>query len=329
MLSIEEQRRYARHLALPEVGRAGQEKLKRSAVLVVGAGGLGCACLQYLAASGIGRLGIVDHDIVDLSNLQRQILYTDHSIGAPKVTAAKEALTKLNPHVEIISYQQQFSEELAPSYDLVIDATDNFKTKYLINDTCVQLDIPLITASLAQFSGQLALFEGKRGPNYRHLFPEPPEEALSCAAGGVLGVLPGIMGALQALEAVKYIAGIGKSLAGKLLLLDGLTYQVKIFSLTEVIMSEEKWEVTYEEWQKMPDAQLIDVREKEERLERNIGGEWIPLGTLPEQINLVARDKDVVLYCQSGRRSLHAAKFLRETLKKGNIYSLKGGLKGV
>ena len=228
VLDAERRRRYSRHILIPEVGEAGQLKLLSSKVLMIGAGGLGSPAGLYLAAAGVGTLGIIDEDIVDDSNLQRQILHTTDRVGMAKTESARVALTALNPDVEIVAYNERLTsaniDRILPGYDLVVDGTDNFQTRYLLNDASVKHDIPVVHASIFRFEGQMTVFKPHEGPCYRCLFPEPPpvDMAPSCAEGGVLGVLPGIMGTLQASEALKLLLGIGEPLVGRLLLVDAL-----------------------------------------------------------------------------------------------------------
>jgi len=228
VLDAERRRRYSRHILIPEVGEAGQLKLLSSKVLMIGAGGLGSPSGLYLAAAGVGTIGIIDEDIVDDSNLQRQILHTTDRVGMAKTESARVALTALNPDVEIVAYNERLTsaniDRILPGYDLVVDGTDNFPTRYLLNDASVKHDIPVVHASIFRFEGQMTVFKPHEGPCYRCLFPEPPpvDMAPSCAEGGVLGVLPGIMGTLQASEALKLLLGIGEPLVGRLLLVDAL-----------------------------------------------------------------------------------------------------------
>jgi molybdopterin/thiamine biosynthesis adenylyltransferase/rhodanese-related sulfurtransferase len=236
-LTPEELRRYGRHLVLPEVGLDGQEKLKESSVLVVGAGGLGSPLAMYLAAAGVGRIGLVDFDTVELSNLQRQILYAEDDVGRPKLEAARERLRAINPHVQLVPHPVRLARENAleilSGYDLVADGTDNFATRYLVNDACVFLNKPNVHGSILRFEGQVSVFWAGKGPCYRCLFPTPPPPGTvqSCAEGGVLGVLPGIIGALQGMEAIKLLLSIGRSLVGRLLLFDGLEMNLRTLKL--------------------------------------------------------------------------------------------------
>jgi molybdopterin/thiamine biosynthesis adenylyltransferase/rhodanese-related sulfurtransferase len=231
LLNNDEIQRYSRHLILPNVGLAGQEKLKEASVLVIGAGGLGSPVLMYLAAAGIGRIGMVDYDIVDKSNLQRQIIHGTRDVGRPKLKSAKETILDINPYLQVDTYEVPFTSEnaleiMAP-YDIVLDGTDNFPTRYLVNDACVMLGKPNVYGSIFRFEGQASVFATADGPCYRCLYPEPPPPGLvpSCAEGGVLGILPGLIGSLQATEAIKLLLGIGESLVGRLMIYDALTME--------------------------------------------------------------------------------------------------------
>jgi molybdopterin/thiamine biosynthesis adenylyltransferase len=231
LLNNDEIQRYSRHLILPNVGLAGQEKLKEASVLVIGAGGLGSPVLMYLAAAGIGRIGMVDYDIVDKSNLQRQIIHGTRDVGRPKLESAKETILDINPYLQVDTYEVPFTSEnaleiMAP-YDIVLDGTDNFPTRYLVNDACVMLGKPNVYGSIFRFEGQASVFATADGPCYRCLYPEPPPPGLvpSCAEGGVLGILPGLIGSLQATEAIKLLLGIGESLVGRLMIYDALTME--------------------------------------------------------------------------------------------------------
>src|ERR1035437_2494874 len=237
-MTTEEKRRYARHIILPEIGLEGQQKLKQAKVLVVGAGGLGCPVLQYLTAAGVGTLGIIDFDTVDESNLQRQVLYSTEDIGKHKAAIAKEKLEKQNPDINLVSHVAHLTSanalEIISQYDIVVDGSDNFATRYLVNDACVILNKVLVFGSIFKFEGQVSVFNYKGGPTYRCLYPEAPAEGdvPNCAEIGVLGVLPGIVGTLQANEVIKIITGIGDILSGKLLTLDALTMQFNTFTIT-------------------------------------------------------------------------------------------------
>jgi sulfur-carrier protein adenylyltransferase/sulfurtransferase len=357
-LNQEELRRYARHLALPGFGMEGQQKLKAASVLVVGAGGLGAPVLLYLAAAGVGRIGIVDFDRVDDTNLQRQVLFTQEDVGQLKAEVACRRLQSLNPYIKVEVYTNQLTvknalETIAP-YQLVIDGTDNFPTRYLINDACVLAGKPLVYGSIYRFEGQVAVFnylleDGQRSPNYRHLFPSPPPPELvpNCAEGGVLGVLPGIIGSLQANEAIKLLAGIGEPLVGKLLLLDAATLTTRILKIPAHVEVEIKELIDYEQFcapmplppveelsvQKLQalredkiDFQLIDVREPYEYAIANLGGELMPPTQILESASQISREKMVVLYCRTGIRSARAIRELRGRYGLENLYNLKGGI---
>ena len=367
-LSKEELSRYSRHIILNDFGIQGQEKLKASKVLVIGAGGLGSPVLLYLAAAGVGTIGIVDYDAVDETNLQRQVLFTVPDVGKSKADTAAKRLNALNPFIKVVPFPVHLSSQNAldiiNAFDLVIDGTDNFATRYLVNDACVLLNKPNIYGSIFQFEGQVSVFnykntQGVLGPNYRDLYPTPPPPGLvpSCGEGGVLGVLPGIIGSIQASEAIKVITGIGKPLSGRLLLFDAFNFETRIVkfspdennpvngkkpAITELIDYEEFCgvnllpsvqdtikELSVLELKKWIDAQvdfqLIDVREPFEHDLVNIGGQLIPLSKISESANTISRDKPVVVYCKTGIRSVKAAK---ELLAKGfiNLYNVTGGI---
>lgn len=367
-LSKEEILRYNRHLILQEFGLECQIKLKNSRVLVVGAGGLGCPALLYLAAGGVGTLGIIDFDTVDVSNLQRQVLYTIEDVGKNKAESAASRLRERNP---LINYRviaekvtSQNALSLISDYDVVLDGTDNFPTRYLLNDACVLLDRPLVYGSILKFEGQVAVFNLKSGPaftsNYRDLFPVPPDPASvpNCEQAGVLGVLPGMIGSLQANEVIKIITGIGEVLSDKLLLFDALTLEQNIFRIKNhncrakirglidydefCGISEEKnkslnsnktttmKEVTVQELKAMMDSgadfQLIDVREPHEFDICNLGGELIPQGQIPQSVDKVSKSKQVVIHCRSGARSGNMVQWLEKNHGYENLYNLKGGI---
>ena len=368
-LSKEELERYSRHLIIPEFNIRGQKKLKAAKVLVVGSGGLGSPLLLYLAAAGVGTIGIVDFDVVDESNLQRQVLFGVESVGLAKVDAAKERIQSLNPHVKVNTYNVQLTSknalDIVKDYDVVADGTDNFPTRYLVNDACVLLDKPNIYASIFRFDGQLSVFnyvnkEGERGPNYRDLFPTPPPPGLvpSCAEGGVIGVLPGILGSLQANEVIKVITGVGDPLSGRLFTFDAKSFTTRTLKLhknkerpviNELIdyeqfcgipsLEEKQKSISelssiaeidvkqFEQWRTSGhEYQLIDVREPYEQEIVQIGGELIPLNTVEEKIANIDRDKDVVIYCRSGRRSADIIRVLQEKYEFTNLINLKGGV---
>ncbi|UKN03513.1 molybdopterin-synthase adenylyltransferase MoeB [Paracrocinitomix mangrovi] len=358
--SKKELERYSRHLILPDFNIEGQTKLKRSKVLVIGAGGLGAPLLQYLSAAGVGTIGIVDFDIVEESNLQRQVLFTTDDIGKPKVEVARDRILSQNPHIEVKIYNTKLTAEnamkIATGYDVIADGTDNFPTRYLVNDLAVLLKIPYVYASIYRFHGQLSVFnfidkEGNQGPNYRDLFPKPPlpEEVPSCAEGGVIGVLAGIMGSLQANEVIKVIAEIGQPLSGKLLHFDALNFETNILKLqkhpesmavTELIdyedfcgvnsVSSESFQsidvFTLKKWLDEDDIQLIDVREKYEVEIANINGYHIPKSEIQSRWSEVNKDKKVVIYCKSGKRSADVVRYLQDKHGYQNVYNLRGGI---
>ena len=361
----EELTRYNRHIILPQFGREGQQKLKDSKVLVVGSGGLGSPLVLYLAAAGVGTIGIVDFDIVDESNLQRQVLYDGRDIGKSKAKLAAEKIKLLNPHINVIAYNEQLTSvnalDIIKDYDIVADGTDNFPTRYLINDACVLSSKPYVYGSVFQFEGQVSLFNfesttGECGPNYRDLYPIPPPPELipDCASGGVLGVLPGIIGSIQALEVIKVLTGIGENLSGKFLVFDALSLSWKNFSIRrdpanplngdypsiKSLIDYEAFcnvgrqlnikEISAEEFYNLQkageDFQLIDVREVDEYAAFNIGGELVPLKTLLENTGKIKIDKKVIFHCQSGDRSKQAISLLQEKSGFQNLYNLTGGL---
>lgn len=364
--SKEELARYNRHIIIPEFGLAAQQKLKAAKVLVVGSGGLGSPVLLYLAAAGIGTIGIVDFDVVDDSNLQRQVLFGVNEIGKPKVEAAKQRLQALNPHIEFVLYNTQLTSQNAldiiKDYDVVADGTDNFPTRYLVNDACVLLGKPNVYASIFQFEGQVSVFNykqanGEFGPNYRDLYPTPPPPGLvpSCAEGGVLGVLPGIIGSLQALEVIKVVTGAGQPLAGRFYIFDALSFESRTFNIsrrddnplngknptiTQLIDYEQFCgvkavekpvkEITPKELYQMQvkgaPFQLIDVREPYEYEIVNIGAELMPLATVAEQAGRINKDQPVILHCKMGGRSAKAIRELEEKYGFTNLYNLKGGI---
>lgn len=353
-LSPEEIRRYSRHLLIPEFGTEGQLRLKAAKVLVIGCGGLGSPILLYLAAAGIGTIGIIDGDRVDESNLQRQVLYGTESVGKSKVEETAKRLHSLNPYVEIKVHFEQLTSrnalEILVNYNLVIDGSDNFPTRYLVNDACVLLNKPLVYGAIYRFEGQVAIFNYQNGPNYRDLFPTPPppELAPNCAEAGVLGVLPGIIGSLQANEAIKLLAGVGEPLIGKLFVMDALTLTTRIIriprmperpKIVELIdydvfcgvkLPEFNNEISSEELDELlnsgADFQLIDVREPHEYALDNLGGELMPLSHLEDFVHRISREKIVVVHCQGGMRSQKAIHQLREKYNFSNLKNLTGGI---
>jgi molybdopterin/thiamine biosynthesis adenylyltransferase/rhodanese-related sulfurtransferase len=350
MLAREELNRYNRQIILPEIGMQGQENLKNARVLVIGAGGLGCPVLQYLAAAGVGTIGIVDNDMVDLSNLQRQILYTTNDIGRPKAIIAKEKLMLLNPHISIIAHNERLTsvnaETITKQYDFVIDGSDNFPTRYLVNDTCVALNKALVFGSIFKFEGHVSVFNYKAGPAYRDIFPEaPPDgEVPNCDEIGVLGIVPGIIGAYMANEAIKIICGIGETLSGKLMTINALDNSVSVFKVakqnqnnhkasptsTEQPVEKISNEISMEQltaWLRQIPGEvcLVDVREPYEYEEHNIGGINIPLYELTQQADALPGNKKLVFCCQSGQRSKIAIHLLKD-IYKGEMYNLKNGI---
>jgi molybdopterin/thiamine biosynthesis adenylyltransferase/rhodanese-related sulfurtransferase/molybdopterin converting factor small subunit len=367
-LEQEEVARYSRHLILPEVGLEGQRKLKAASVLCVGAGGLGSPVLLYLAAAGIGRIGIVDFDVVDLSNLQRQVLHGTSDIGRKKLDSARDSVKAINPHVQVDLHEtaltSQNALELFKPYDIIIDGTDNFPTRYLVNDACVLLGKPNAYGSIFRFEGQASVFATKGGPCYRCLYPEPPPPGLvpSCAEGGVLGVLPGIIGVIQATEAIKVILGTGEPLIGRFLIYDALRMKFRELKLrrdpecpvcgdhptVKALIDYEQFcglkpapgaapaagtavpEVTVEELKaridRGDDFDILDVREPHEvDIVRIEGTTVIPLGELPNRLEELDRSRDLVVHCKMGGRSAKAVAILRE---KGfdRAVNLAGGI---
>ncbi len=366
--SREELERYSRHLIIPEFNIEGQRRLKAARVLVVGSGGLGSPLLLYLTAAGVGHIGIVDHDTVDESNLQRQVLFGLDDIGRPKVEAAVDRLKGLNPHVGFTVYRTRLTSanalDLIKDYDVVADGTDNFPTRYLVNDACVLLGKVNVYASIYRFEGQASVFnqpdaQGVRGPNYRDLFPAPPPPGLvpSCAEGGVLGVLPGILGSLQALETIKVITGVGETLSGRLFLFDAASFQTRTVKLQrdprnplngerptqQALIDYEQFcglgtpvseravkEITVADLKRMmdngADFQLIDVREPHEYAIAHIGGELMPLGAIMDHAGRISRDRQVVVHCKGGVRSAKAIRQLEDAFGLEDLHNLKGGI---
>jgi adenylyltransferase/sulfurtransferase len=364
-LSREEVLRYSRHLIMPEVGMDGQLKLKRARVLMIGAGGLGAPLGLYLAAAGVGHLGIVDFDVVDFTNLQRQVTFSTTDVGRPKIEAAKERLSAMNPVIEITTHETRLTSEnaldLFKDYDIIVDGTDNFPTRYLVNDACVLLGKRNVYGSIFRFEGQVSIFGAPDGPCYRCLYPEPPPPGLvpSCAEGGVLGVLPGIVGSLQAIETIKLILGAGDSLVGRLMLFDALGMKFRELKLkrnpdcplcgthptiTKLIDYEEFCGIRGEEasaaitsvpemtprelkqrLDRGDDLFVLDVREPHEYQICNINGYLLPLGDLPKRVHELDSSREIVAHCRSGKRSADAAEFLRKAGFR-KIWNLKGGI---
>lgn len=350
MFSKEEQKQYSRHLILEEIGEAGQQKLKEAKVLVIGAGGLGCPILQYLAAAGVGTIGVIDDDSVDQTNLQRQILYTHADIGLPKAEQAAIHLQAINPYITVTPYVTKLTKanalDLFAQYDIIVDGSDNFATRYLVNDACVLTDKPLVFGSIFKFEGQVSVFNYEGGPTYRCLYPNPPKpgQVPNCSEIGVIGVLPGIIGSLQANEVIKLICGMGTVLKGQLLSYNALSMQQFILKfsknedikITELIdyeffcgISLPSQEITYEELQASGDKyNLLDVRSYEEHEAHNIGGINIPLNELLARMDEVSLDKPLVVYCQTGVRSVRAIEMLEGEFDNGVFVNLSGGVVG-
>jgi sulfur-carrier protein adenylyltransferase/sulfurtransferase len=367
-LSQQEVARYSRHLIMPEVGMEGQKRLKASSVLLIGAGGLGSPLGLYLAAAGVGRIGLVDFDLVDFSNLQRQILHGTPDVGRPKLHSARDRLQAINPEVKLDLYEARLTSANALSlfepYDIVIDGTDNFPTRYLVNDACVLLKKPNVYGSIFRFDGQASVFHPPHGPCYRCLYPEPPPpgEVPSCAEGGVLGILPGLIGCIQATEAVKLILGTGEPLIGRLLLYDALQMSFREFkvrrnpkcpvcgdqpTITKLIDYEQfcgvrgqetpapaaapdGGETTVEELKRRIDSGenifILDVRNPEEyQICRIPGSVLLPLPELPKRFGELDAAKEMVVHCKSGMRSAKAIQFLKAQGFR-NLKNLKGGI---
>ena len=367
-LTAGELQRYSRHLVLQDFGLENQLKLRNAKVLVVGAGGLGCPALLYLTAAGVGTIGVIDSDMLEISNLQRQVLYAMGDIGKNKAEAAVHRLSQLNPYTNL----QPFSFRLTSSnaldvmreFDVIIDGTDNFPTRYLINDACVLLDKPFVYGSILQYEGQAAVFNyrnasGEVSANYRDIFPEPPtaDSVPNCEQAGVLGVLPGMVGCIQVNETFKIITGLGEPLANRLLILDSATMEQTIIRITDhgtrsqikTLIDYEDFcginagknksltdktltmkEVTVQELKKLMDSnadfQLIDVREPHEYDICNLNGELIPMSDIPNNVDKIAKDKQVVIHCRSGKRSGDMLLWLEKNHGFQNLYNLKGGI---
>lgn len=347
-LSKAEQQQYNRHLILDEIGELGQLKLKKAKVLVIGAGGLGCPILQYLTAAGVGTIGIIDHDKIEQSNLQRQVLYSHDDIGDFKAEVAANKLSDLNPYVNFEIYLQRLNNEIAVDlflkYDVIVDGSDNFPTRYLVNDAAILTNKPVVFGSIFKFEGQVSVFNYNNGPSYRCLYPNPPksEDVPNCSEIGVLGVLPGIIGSLQANEVLKLVLGIGEILSGKLLTYNALNMQQLILSFEKnedvkithlendyeffCGLSKMSLEITKNELENnLNSYNLLDVREVYERDQYHIGGIHIPLGELNSRKLELPVDKDLVVYCKAGVRSKIAIKKLQEYFPK-KLLNLKNGL---
>ena len=366
MLSNEEIARYSRHLIMPEVGMTGQRKLKAASVLMIGTGGLGAPLGMYLAAAGVGRLGLVDFDVVDASNLQRQIIHGTKDVGRPKIASAKDRLQDINPHVEIETHETKLTSDnalrLFTNYDVIADGTDNFPTRYLVNDACVLTGKPNVYGSIFRFEGQASVFWAERGPCYRCLYPEPPPPGLvpSCAEGGVLGVLPGIIGAIQANEAIKIILGAPDIMVNRLLLFDAWRLRFRELKLRknpdcpvcgdnptikELIDYEAFCGITQQPQASQPtmeeitatelkqrldkgdDIQIIDVREPHEfEIGRIPDSKLIPLGQVLNRMNEIDPGRETVMHCKMGGRSAKAIEALQRAGFQGRLMNLKGGI---
>jgi sulfur-carrier protein adenylyltransferase/sulfurtransferase len=366
MLSNEEVARYSRHLIMPEVGMTGQRKLKAASVLMIGTGGLGAPLGMYLAAAGVGRLGLVDFDVVDASNLQRQIIHGTKDVGRPKIASARDRLEDINPHVEIETHETRLTSANALSlfvnYDIIVDGTDNFPTRYLVNDACVLTGKPNVYGSIFRFEGQASVFWAARGPCYRCLYPEPPPPGLvpSCAEGGVLGVLPGIIGAIQANETIKIILGAPDIMVNRLLLFDAWRMRFRELKLRknpdcpvcgdnptikELIDYEEFCGITQTQTETKPtmeeitatelkqrldrgdDIQIIDVREPHEyEIGQIPNSKLIPLGQVLNRMNEIDPDRETVMHCKMGGRSAKAIDALQRSGFTGKLINLAGGI---
>ncbi|MGB9236329.1 MAG: molybdopterin-synthase adenylyltransferase MoeB [Terriglobales bacterium] len=363
-LSNEEILRYSRHLIMPEVGMQGQQKLKAAKVLCIGAGGLGSPLSLYLTAAGVGTLGLVDFDVVDYTNLQRQIIHTTADVGRKKLDSAAEKLKAINPFLNLRTFETKLTSanalDLFRQFDIVADGTDNFPTRYLVNDACVLTGKPNVYGSIFRFEGQASVFATEDGPCYRCLYPEPPPPGLvpSCAEGGVLGILPGLVGVIQATETIKLILGQGESLAGRLLLVDALGMKFRELELrknpecpvcgknrtiTKLIDYEEFCgirgqeepagndipSISVEELKKKLDAKadifILDVREPHEYQICNLKGYLIPVGDLPKRVNELDSSREIIAHCKMGGRSAKAVNFLRRSGFK-KVYNLTGGI---
>jgi len=363
-LNNDEILRYSRHLIMPEVGMEGQLKLKQAKVLCIGAGGLGSPLALYLAAAGVGTLGIVDFDVVDYTNLQRQIIHGTGDVGRKKLDSAADTLAEINPNVEIRKFDTRLTSanalELFREFDIIADGTDNFPTRYLVNDACVLTGKPNVYGSIFRFEGQASVFATKEGPCYRCLYPEPPPPGLvpSCAEGGVLGILPGLVGVIQATETIKLILGSGEPLIGRLLLVDALAMRFRELKLRknpdcpacgahptvtalidynqfcgirgeEAAAPNTMRDMTVEELKqrldKGDDLFVLDVREPHEYQICNLGGHLIPLNDLPKRVSELDSSREIVVHCKMGGRSAKAVDFLRQS-GFSRVYNLAGGI---
>lgn len=348
IFSTNEKKQYDRHLILEEIGTKGQEKLKKAKILVIGAGGLGCPILQYLAAAGVGTLGIVDNDVVSQSNLQRQVLYTHEDIGKSKAKTAANKLSKLNPYITFEVHQEMLSTHnaiyLFNQYDIIVDGSDNFPTRYLTNDAAIITNKPLVFGAIFKFEGQVSVFNYKNGPTYRCLYPTPPKpgDMPNCSEIGVLGVLPGIIGSLQANEVIKIILGLGTVLSGKLLSYNTLTHQQLLLQFSKTAEAQIKslaenyalfCEITTDNFTTISlkklsankaKYNLLDVREDWERATYHIGGQHIPLAQIPKRFKEINSSKPLVVYCKAGTRSKKAITLLQQLHFQQQLIQLEG-----
>lgn len=354
MLSQEEKIRYNRHIILDQIGMEGQLSMRAAKVLVIGAGGLGCPVLQYLTAAGVGTIGIVDFDKIDHSNLQRQILFDTTDVGQAKAAVAARKLALQNPHISIVPHEVKLSSanalELIEQYDIVVDGTDNFPTRYLVNDACVLAQKPLVFGSIFKFEGQVSVFNFEDGPTYRCLFPNPPQpgEVPNCAQIGVIGVLPGLIGTIQANEVIKIITGVGEVLSGKLLVMDALTMRTNLLKFKKTPHADVNELIDYEDFCGLNEIQdqametmnvkqlqermqqekvtLIDVREPFEHEICHLDAQLIPMNTVPEHVAKIPRDHPVVVYCHHGMRSANVINYLENEYGFNNLINLEGGI---
>ena len=364
MNKVNNSNRYQRQIQLKEIGQIGQDKISQAKVLVIGAGGLGCPALQYLAAAGVGTIGIVDFDVVEMSNLQRQILYTVDDIGKPKATITAKKIKSLNPDIKIETYNFQITNknalEILENYDIIVDGSDNFATRYLINDACVLLGKPLIYGAVLRFEGQIGVFnlvdkDTNNKTNYRDLFPKPPDSAsaISCNDVGVLGVIPGIIGTMQATEALKIICGIGKTLANKIISYNALENTFYDFEIvvnektnfdfpknkTEFLAFDYEWFCNHNleaETISIEDFELLRMQEKITIIDVREKGEFpdvdefeflhIPLREFEDELSTIRAENKIVVFCKSGQRSAKAVQLLKQNFPTCQVFSLKGGI---
>lgn len=332
--------RYDRQIKLDEVGVSGQEKLRKASVLIVGMGGLGCPAAQYLTGAGVGKIGLMDHDKVSITNLHRQVLYDENDLGKSKALVAKEKLQRLNSEIELVSIEEALTidnaEKLFSQYDFILDGTDNFETKYLINDACILAGKPWVYASIYKSEGQLSVFNYQNGPSYRCLFPKTTQQNVSCEATGVLGVVPGIFGMLQATEALKIILGVGKVLSGKLKLSNLLPGSEQILNIQKKQEEIEKvkrngiipMRINCEV--KDSAKTYLDVREEFEQPKVNSAKViHIPLGDLQQRSNEIPQQEEVLVFCQSGKRSLKAVEMLQKDFGFQNLINVEGGIETI